>query len=220
MRIITTGFHFPSAYTGNTYIVLCKQKEGVMKDDYAPRVCVPLQAGILLETPSELPELVHFNEPAMLVFTDFSLIKPVVAAVYTPIDVALRTMKTAGVRLLLVLDESGEVVGQITAEDILGDEPIRLQQVTRMDRSDILVNAVMTALEDIRVMEWSHMKDAKVGHIVATLHQMERAHLLVVEGSRVRGLFSASQITRQTGQEIMETALPAHSFAEIVHTLS
>ncbi len=191
-----------------------------MKDDYAPRVCVPLQAGILLETPSELPELVHFNEPAMLVFTDFSLIKPVVTAVYTPIDVALRTMKTAGVRLLLVLDESGEVVGQITAEDILGDEPIRLQQVTRMDRSEILVNAVMTALEDIRVMEWSHMKDAKVGHIVATLHQMERAHLLVVEGGRVRGLFSASQITRQTGQEIMETALPAHSFAEIVHTLS
>ncbi len=191
-----------------------------MKDDYAPRVCIPLQAGTLLETPSELPELVHFNEAAMLVFTDFSLIKPVVAAVYTPIDVALRTMKTAGVRLLLVLDESGEVVGQITAEDILGDEPIRLQQVTRMDRSDILVNAVMTALEDIRVMEWSHMKDAKVGHIVATLHQMERAHLLVVEGSRVRGLFSASQITRQTGQEIMEPALPAHSFAEIVHTLS
>ncbi len=191
-----------------------------MKDDYAPRVCVLLQAGVLLETPSELPELVHFNEPAMLVFTDFSLIKPVVTAVYTPIDVALNSMKTAGVRLLLVLDENGEVVGQITADDILGDEPIRLQQVTRMDRSEILVSAVMTALENIRVMEWSHMKGAKVGHIVATLHQIERAHLLVVEGGRVRGLFSASQITRQTGQEIMETALPAHSFAEIVHTLS
>ena len=190
-----------------------------MKDDYAPRICVPLQTDTTLESPSELPELVHMNEPAMLVFTDFSLIKPVTTSADAPIDFALETMKKAGVRLLLVTDDDGAVIGQVGADEILGDEPIRLQQTGRMDRSDIMVSAVMTPFADIRVMEWPHMKGAKVGHIVATLHQMERAHLLVVEGSRVRGLFSASQITKQTGQEVMETALPAHSFAEIVHTL-
>jgi CBS-domain-containing membrane protein len=190
-----------------------------MKDDYAPRVCVPLQSETTVESPSEMPELVHMNEPAMLVFTDFTRVKPVTTAADAPIDLALKAMKTAGIRLLLVTDDNDTVIGQITADEILGDEPIRLQQTGRMDRSEILVSAVMTPLAEIRVMEWSHMKDAKVGHIVATLHQMERGHLLVVEGSRVRGLFSASQITRQTGREVMETALPAHSFAEIVHTL-
>lgn len=190
-----------------------------MKEDYAPRICVPLQAEMTLESPLELPELVHMNEPAMLVFTDFSLIKPVTTSADAPIDFALEAMKKAGIRLLLVTDDNDAVIGQVGADEILGDEPIRLQQISRMDRSEILVSAVMMPLADIRVMEWSHMKGAKVGHIVATLHQMERAHLLVVEGSKVRGLFSASQITKQTGQEVMETVLPAHSFAEIVHTL-
>lgn len=191
-----------------------------MKDDYAPRVCVPLQAGTTLESPSELPELVHMNEPAMLVFTDFSRIKPVVTFADVAIDTALETMKSAGVRLLLVTDDTAAVIGQITADEILGDEPIRLQQTSRIDRSEILVSAVMIPLADIRIMEWAHIKDAKVGHIVATLYLMERRHLLVVEGSKVRGLFSASQITRQTGQEVTASALLAHSFAEIVHTLS
>lgn len=190
-----------------------------MKDDYAPRVCVPLQAGTTLETPSEMPELVHMNEPAVLVFTDFSRIKPVVTAADVPIDIALKMMKAAGVRLLLVVDDTDAVIGQVTADEILGDEPIRLQQTSRMDRSEILVREVMTPLADIRVLEWPHMKDVTVGHIVATLHQMERQHLLVVEKSRVRGLFSASQITKQTGQEVTETVVPAHSLAEIVHTL-
>lgn len=191
-----------------------------MKDDYAPRICVPLQAKTTLESPSELPELVHMNEPAMLVFTDFTSVKPFVVTAEIPIDIALKMMKTAGVRLLLVTDEDDAVIGQITADDILGDDPIRLQQTSRMDRNEILVGTVMTRLADIRVMEWPHMKDTKVGHIVATLHQMERKHLLVIEDNRVRGLFSASQITRQTGQEVTETAVPAHSFAEIVQTLS
>lgn len=190
-----------------------------MKEDYAPRVCVSLHAGTTLESPSEMPELVHMYESAMLVFTDFSRIKPVVTFAYVAIDDALEKMKSAGVRLLLVTDDNEAVIGQITAEEILGDEPIRLQQTSRIDRSEILVGVIMTPLVDIRVMEWAHMKDTRVGHIVATLHQMERRHLLVVEGSRVRGLFSASQITKQTGKDVTEMVLSAHSFAEIVHTL-
>jgi CBS domain-containing protein len=216
---IITGFRLSSAYSGDLNIVLYKLKEGVMKDDYAPRICVPLQVGTTLESPSEMPELVHMDEPAMQVFTDFSRIKPVVTVADTPIDIALKIMKTSGVRLLLVVDDTDSVIGQITADEILGDGPIRLQQISRMDRGEILVRTVMTPLADILILEWSHMKDAKVGHIVATLHQMERRHLLVVEKSRVRGLFSASQITKQTGQEVTETVVPAHSMAEIVYTL-
>jgi CBS domain-containing protein len=218
--VIRAGFSQSSAYTGALHIVLYELKEDAMKDDYAPRTCVPLQPETTLETPSEMPELVHMNESAMLVFTDFARTRPVTTSVNTAIDEALRVMKTAGVRLLLVTDDEGAVIGQVGVDEILGDEPIKLQQTTRMDRSEIMVSAVMMPLSQIRVMEWSHMKDAKVGHIVATLHQMEKRHLLVVEAGRIRGLFSASQITRQTGREVMETALPAHSFAEIVHNLS
>ena len=49
-------------------------EEVAVKDDYAPRPCVALPIGTRLEYPSEMPELVHLHDTAMLVFTDFSVI--------------------------------------------------------------------------------------------------------------------------------------------------
>ncbi len=191
----------------------------MMKDDYTPRVCIPLQAGTLVEHPSEMPELVHMNDPATMIFTDFTHMKPEVINPEMPIDEALAKMQASGVCLLLVTDEAGAVVGMLTGEECYGDAPIRLAQSSDIDRSHIQVGMVMTPLSDIRVLEWSHMKDARVGHIVATLHHLESQHLLVVEQRKVRGVFAASQIAKQIGHAVTEDTVPAHSLAEIVHTL-
>jgi predicted transcriptional regulator len=190
-----------------------------VKDDYIPRVCIPLQPGTLVEHPIEMPELVHMHDPATMAFIDFTRIKPEVIKADKPIDEALEKMKASGVSLLLVIDDAGAVEGILTWEECYGDAPIILAQSSHIDHSKIKVCMVMTLLPDIKVLEWSHMKDACVGHIVATLHHIECQHLLVIEQHKVRGVFVASRIAKQIGHAVTEDAVPAHSLAEIVHIL-
>lgn len=190
-----------------------------MKDDYAPRVCIPLQAGTLVEHPNELPELVHMHDPATMVFIDFTLIKPEIIKANTHIDVAIAKLLASGVCLLLVTDDEGAVEGILTWDECYGDAPIRLTQSSHIDHSKIQAGMVMTPLQDIKVLEWSHMKDARIGHIVSTLHHLECQHLLVVQQHKVRGVFAASQIAKQIGHGVTEDVVPAHSLAEIIHIL-
>ena len=196
----------------------------VSTNDYAPRISVQLHENSGLLHPDEPPEIVHLDDPALLVFTDFYKIMPVTVSPEASIDAALEKMKKGGVRLLLVLGTEGEVVGIVTTKDILGDKPIRITQETRVEHANILVKDVMTPHQDITVLEMDHLRDACVGHIVATIHQLERRHLLVVdtdgEGHHdVRGLFSATQISRQLGYDITEEVVPAHSLAEMVQQI-
>ncbi len=79
------------------------------------------------------------------------------------------------------------------------------------------------------------VRNAQVGHIVATLRALEQRHLLVVQSANengepadveampsigsgkqvVRGLFSSAQIGRQLRVDVDEIMTPAHSLAEI-----
>lgn len=190
-----------------------------MKDDYAPRVCVPLQPGIRVEHPFEMPELVHMNDPAWMVFIDFTQTQPGVIRADVPIDVALTKMRASGLCMLLVVDETEAVTGMLTGDECFGEAPVRLAERSHIDHDNILVSMVMMPLSKIRVMEWSHMKNASVGHIIATLHELESQHLLVVDRGKVLGVFASSQIAKQIGHAVTDDAQPAHSLAEIVHTL-
>ncbi len=190
-----------------------------MKDDYSPRVCIAIPDGTGLQHPPDMPELIHMHEPALEVFTDFCCTQPLIVSPDMMIDVALARMKSAGVRLLLVLDRSGVLVGQITANDILGEVPIRLAQDSELDRSSILVRMVMEPRDDIRVLDWAHLQDCRVGHIVATLHHLEAHHLLVFDNGKIRGMFSIAEISRRLGHDVSELALAAHSLAEMVQSI-
>jgi len=190
-----------------------------MRSAYTPRDCIPLQASLPIERPEQLPELVHFHDSAMLVFTDFSRVSPVSITNDRSIEYALRKMKNAGVRLLIVVDKKHRMTGLITADQIMGDDPIRLAEDNQLDHSQITVGMLMQPQGDIQVLELSHLRDAMVGHIVATLHQLEQKHVIVVDQGTVSGLFSASQISRQLGRNFLEEESPAHSLAEMVHTI-
>ena len=190
-----------------------------MESAYAPRACVPLQANLPIERPEEPPELVHLHDSAMLVFTDFARVSPVTITVDRTIDFALQKMKSWRVRLLIVVDKQHRMIGLISADQIMGDIPVRLAEDTRLDHSQITVAMLMQPQEEIQVLELNHLRDARVGHIVATLHNLEQKYVLVVDGGMVCGLFSASQISRQLGRNILEEELPAHSLAEMVHSI-
>lgn len=190
-----------------------------MEPAYAPRSCIPLTANLAIERPQELPELVHFDDSAMLVFTDFSQVSPVTVTPGETIDHALQKMRNRRVRLLLVVNKQHRIIGLISADRILGDDPVRIAEDEQLDHGRITVAMLMQPREQIQVLELNHLRDARVGHIVATLHDLEQKHILVVDNGMVCGLFSASQIGRQLGRNILDDEMRAHSLAEMVHTV-
>lgn len=190
-----------------------------MNKDYAPRDCIPLQPGTSVAHPSELPEYVHLNDPATTTFIDFTVVKPETITADMPIDAAHAKLQTTGNCLLLVTDKAGALEGILTWDECQGDAPIKQAEKHHIGHREIRVGMVMTPLQDIKVMEWSHLKDALVGHIVSTLHQLECEHLLVVENNKVRGMFAARQIAKQIGHAVTGVEVPVHSLAEIVRTL-
>ena len=190
-----------------------------MQPAYTPRDCIPLQTNLPIERPEQPPELVHFHDSAMQVFTDFTRVYPVTITADRTIDYALHKMKNSGVRLLLVVDKKHHMIGLISAYQIMGDDPVRLAQDRQLDHSQITVGMLMQPQKDIKVLELSHLRDARVGHIVATLHQLEQKYMIVVDQGNVSGLFSANQISRQLGRKILQEEMPAHSLAEMVHSI-
>lgn len=190
--------------------------------NFVPRHVIALQPETGFARPSELPEMVHLDSPALDVMTDFTVVRPVTVGPDVSIDRALEGMKKAGVRLLLVVDASRHVVGVVTANDLQGDKPIRLMGEERLERSQLTVEKLMTPQSELGVLDMRSVVDSQVGHIIATLDQLERQHVLVVdveaddERQHVRGLFSSSQIAKQLGRPVDVELHAAHSLAEMV----
>ena len=196
-----------------------------MKTDHGELSHIRLAQAVTFDRPAELPVLVHLDDPAVDVMTDFKQVRAVTVAPDVTIDDALEKMKKSGVRLLLVEDEAHRIVGLITATDIQGERPIKLAEDTRVPRSRILVGSIMTPQDRIDVLNMVSVRNAHVGHIIETLQRLERQHILVVridEASKqqtVCGLFSTSQIAKQLGRDLPAEVPPAHSLAEIQHEL-
>ena len=190
-----------------------------MLPDYGPRETVALSSNLHLEHPDELPELVHLNDPAMLVLTDFNRVRPVTISADRSIEYALCKMRSLNVRLLIVVDQKNNMVGLISAYQILGSDPIRLERMNKLYHGQVTVKMLMQPANRIRALEIHHLRDARVGHIVATLHDLEQIYLLVVDNGVISGLFSASQISKQLGKDIMDLEEPAHSLAELIHEI-
>ncbi|MDH3310265.1 MAG: CBS domain-containing protein [Gammaproteobacteria bacterium] len=187
---------------------------------------IPLKPGSSFGPETKPLAHAHRDSPAVTVMTDFRTVTPVTIDTEIPIDRALKKMKTAGVRLLFVTNDAYEIIGLITANDILGERPITYTQQTRMPRSNITVAAIMTPQRGIQVLDAATVQMATVGDIIATLHALERQHALVAkideetQAQTVIGMFSTSQISKLLGQDVMQGTPPAHSLAEIVEKIS
>lgn len=192
-----------------------------MSDAFATLSHIRLKPGTGFERPPQLPRLVHLDSPALDVMTDLRVVHAVTIAPHVTIGEALETMKTRGVRLLLVTGDDDAIVGIITAKDIQGEKPIKIAQSSRVKHSQITVEAVMTPQSSIEVLNMLSVRNVQVGHIVATLQALARQHALVVEvdpeskGQCVRGIFSTTQISKQLGVNAAEAVARDSTLAEI-----
>lgn len=167
-----------------------------------------------------LPDEVSCDSPALDVMTDLTRVKAVTVAPDVPIDTALQKMIHAEVRLLLVTDSDGTLLGLITARDIMGEKPVSLIAKTRMAHGEVLVEHIMTPQEKIHVLRLDDVAKARVGDLILTLKEASTQHTLVVEktalgqGEIVRGIVSTTQIGKQLGVDIQPTG-KVQSFGEL-----
>ncbi len=176
------------------------------------------------QPPQRLPEKVTADSPAIDVMTDFTKVTAITMTPFASLDEAEQRMIASGVRLLLVTDQANSILGVITANDLLGDRPVKYLQEVGGKRADIELRDIMTSSDQMQVLYMVDVENAKVGDIIETLKKVGRQHAMVVDldeekNQVVRGLFSTTQIGRQLGVTIEPTGI-AKSFAELEAALT
>jgi CBS-domain-containing membrane protein len=188
--------------------------------EYSPLALTLLARDARIAEPMA-PGRVTLDDPAFSVMTDLREVSAATTRPEETIDAAHAQMIRRAVRLLFVCDADSNVVGVLTATDLLGEKPVRFMQSRGVSHAEILVEDIMTPASMLEALSIIDVAQMRVGHIVATLKSVGRKHLMVSEdgGRRIRGLFSASQLARQLGVEL-QTFEVARSFADIEAALA
>ena len=188
---------------------------------YQPLPLHHLDAGAGYFRPQQqLPEHVSGDDPALTVMTDLSQVTAYTTELATPLSTALDMMIRRRVRMLLVRDASGKIIGLITSRDLAGERPGRILAKAGGAWEDLLVADIMTLQPRLDVLRLEDVQAARVGDVLATLRQMNRQHALVVDNDpatgrpAVRGLFSLSQIGLLLGLDL-DPAQRATTYAEL-----
>ena len=171
------------------------------------------------------PNLVKVTSSALEVMTDLHFIPAATVLGELDLESASQKMIARGVRSLLVVDSSQDVLGIITARDVMGDRPSLAMAERRVVFSEIRVCDVMTPAALVEVLPLDDVLHAHVGDVIETLKHSGRQHALVVEMDpivhrpMIRGIFSASQVARQLGIALQTHEL-SQTFAEIDRAIS
>ena len=168
------------------------------------------------------PERLTLDQPAELAMTDLRRVAAVAIHPDATLEAAQQRMVHAHVRMLLVTDSATELLGVVTARDLLGETPIRVAVEDGVARDQLPVSRIMVPRERIQVLDRADVQHASIGDVVQTLRESGRQHALVVQHghpARVCGIFSATQIGRLLGVRIEASDKP-QSFAEVEHLLA
>jgi len=202
-----------------------------MERDYQPLPIRELGANAGFRRPLQ-PQSprVTAESPAAQVMTDLTRVAPATIRPQAPLAGANQFMITRGVRLLLVTDDHENVLGIITATDLLSERPMRAAIDRGLRRDELTVADVMTTAEQVEVIAYADIEGARVGHVLETLRRAGRQHALAVDfdeipsrrplelparRTMVRGIFSISQIARQLGVAVPTGGEVARTFSEI-----
>jgi CBS domain-containing protein len=202
-----------------------------MDRDYEALSIRELGAGAGFRRPAQPQALkVSTESPALEVMTDLARATPATIRAQAPLAGANQFMITRGVRLLLVVDDRENVLGVITATDILGERPMLVAAERGMRRDELTVADIMIPAAQVEVIALADVLAARVGHVLETLRRAGRQHALVVDFDEipsvralappgrcamVRGIFSLSQIARQLGVSVATGGEVARTFSEI-----
>lgn len=168
--------------------------------------------------------LVGADSPAIEAMTDFLRVNVVHIEASASVVEANARMISRGVRLLIV-SSGDQVLGLITARDILGEKPIQVAQARACKRDELQVADLMTPVGSVDTLYLNEVLNARVIDILDALKNLGRQHILVEDVDpasglpRLRGMFSATHIGRVLGVPVLGFEL-ASTFAEIETALA
>ena len=181
-----------------------------------------VKSALSCETPNPEDVSVSENDPATTVMTDFTEIVPVMIEANATLTAALQKMKAHGIRLLLVTNKNGSVIGVLTAYDIQSEKPVQYGSENDIAVNEIRAGMLMTPLEQTPAFDFHFVEQALVRHVIDTMKELERPHTLVIETKeqqRIRGVFSTSRISMLLGRPVYQPLHAAHSLADIQHEI-
>lgn len=165
--------------------------------------------------------VLSLHSPAMEVFTDFCRQQPLMVEQNTTVDIAREMLRRTHAELFLVIDAQETFRGIVSQDDLESEKVIQEMGQSRLRRSDLTVERVMTPRDRLRAIDFREFQLANIGDVLARLQENGEQHLLVAETKKpsIRGLVSADGIARRMHAPVVisERAL---SFSDICRTIA
>lgn len=183
-----------------------------------------ISAGAKLCVPGTYNQI-DAESPAIEAMTDFTRISVVTIEPSATLGNANANMIARGVRMLLVRAEDEQLLGLITARDLLGERPLQLAQGRGVKPAELLVSELMVPAGQIDIVHFREVLHTRVVDVLDAMKSQGRQHILVEDidpssgAARVRGIFSATQIGRLLGVPVQSFEV-ANTFAEIEAALA
>lgn len=181
---------------------------------------IQLDSSNTILTLHNMPELVHLDDPAFTVMLDFCQTPALTLNENTSTRDAQNEMEFHGTHLMTVIDDKHHIKGLLTAEDLLGEKPIKVTQEMRITRDEIPVRMLMTKLKYVPAFNITSVEKTRVGNILKTLHELDSPFALVVRvdnnGEKIlRGCFTTAQISRQLHHNVRKRIHDVDSVSEL-----
>jgi len=167
--------------------------------------------------PYEVEEIT-LSSPATEVFTDFKETRPLMIDAGTVAFEAEYEMRRAHVKLKFVVDESLEMVGVVSYQDLSSERVIKMV-AEGLGSEEMKVTDLMQPRSSLHSLEIMDVENATVGDVIHTLRENGEQHCLVIDHQlhHIRGLISASDIARRLHLPVFIEQTP--TFASIVNAL-
>ncbi len=179
----------------------------------------------VLSPPEYHDAVINEESPAICGMTDLSQIRPLMVEPFATLSHANERMINYAVRMLFVTQGQQQMIGIITASDILGEKPVKYMHEVGCTHADILVRDIMSPATSLEALNLADVERARIGDVIETLRISGRQHALVVETDtdarieHICGIFSTAHISRLMHARV-EVAEVATSFAAIQSALS
>lgn len=168
-------------------------------------------------------EIAHLEDPALQWMTDFQKRPPYTTSETTLIHDAIQQMKLLGVKSLFVVNKDNQMIGHVATRDIQGNKAAMVAHQFDVKLTEVTVKMLMVRPHDLHALSLEELSNARVGHIVRLLHELNVNYIFVSgieNGIEVlRGLFSISRLSLQLGENVMAN-LNTESLAEMNKVLN
>ncbi|GIU17186.1 hypothetical protein TUM4261_36510 [Shewanella sp. c952] len=162
---------------------------------------------------SSQEENAYLDSPALDVFTDFDVARPIVVDASTSALETGEIMEKTHANMRLVVDKNDKFLGVITLHELSELNMLLTAKKLNHTIEELLVTDVMVNREDLQAFDYEQITTAKVSDIVRILKENSLHHMLVIDHQQhhIRGLIAASDLAKKLSMPIEIHQRPSFS---------